>query len=79
MKRLLLVALLALGCGADGEPIEVEQGILVTVKPAEKPGLWVSCELDGEACKCQASECSAKSIEAAVDQCNRLRNPAVVE
>jgi len=81
MRAVFVVLFLFASCGDVGEPIEVRDGILVSVKPQPEPGIWVSCELadEGKTCSCTVSECSAKGIEAMGEECWRLRHPIVVE
>lgn len=80
MKRLLVMFVALVGCGdVASDPVEVHESVLIAVKPTEKPGLWVSCSLDGKVCSCTMSECGAAALAAAGAECARLRNPIVVE
>lgn len=79
MKRVFVFVALLFGCDGASDPIEVKQDILVTVKPIDKPGIWVDCHLDGKWCTCTMSECSQAALTAAGNECNRLRNPIVIE
>ncbi len=69
------------GCGdmSADEPVEVKDGVLIVVKPG--PGPAVSCSLqgDGWTCDCTMSECGEAALNAAAEQCFRLRHPIVIE